>query len=129
LLFGKSFDIFRNMETKDAVNMLSSLAQETRLSAFRLLVEAGEEGITAGVIAERLGVPAPTLSFHLSHLAHAGLVEAQRDGRQIRYMLRPDAFRALLAFLMDDCCGGRPELCEPLQRVCTGAACAAEESV
>lgn len=107
------FDNFRNMETKEAVDMLGSLAQETRLAAFRLLVEAGADGLSAGAIAERLEVPPPTLSFHLSQLAHAGLVESRREGRSIHYALRSERFRALLTYLLDDCCGGRPELCEP----------------
>ena len=101
------------MEEKDAVLALSALAQESRLKVFRLLVEAGPEGLAAGAIAEELGIPPTTLSFHLSHLTQAGLSETKRAGRSIIYALRVDGIQSLLGFLMKDCCGGRPELCSP----------------
>lgn len=99
------------MEINDAVLALSALAQPSRLAVFRLLVARGAEGLTAGDIAERLDLPANTLSFHLSHLAHAGLIEAEREGRFVRYRLAPDGIRGLIEFLAEDCCQGRPELC------------------
>lgn len=99
------------MEEKQAVVALTALAQESRLRVFRLLVPAGESGLAAGEIAERLQIPPATLTFHLKELSHAGLVESRREGRSIIYSLRCDAMRALLSFLAQDCCGGQPELC------------------
>lgn len=107
------FYIFGNMKSQDAVTALSALAQETRLALFRLLVEAGPEGLAAGEIAARLGVPAPTLSFHLTQLSHAGLAVSIRRGRSIVYSADFDAMQALVDFLTRSCCGGRPELCAP----------------
>lgn len=104
------------METTDAVAALSGLAQETRLDIFRLLVEAGPEGMAAGAIGARLGLPGPTLSFHLAQLKRAGLVAARRDGRSIVYAVAFDRMSALLAYLTQNCCQGRPEVCEPLMR-------------
>lgn len=105
------------MEEQRAVVALSALAQSSRLRAFRLLVRAGAEGLPAGVIAEKLGVPPATLSFHLGLLTQAGLVEPRRQGRSIIYALRVEGMRELLGFLSSDCCQGRPELCAPVQLV------------
>ncbi|MCH7942406.1 MAG: helix-turn-helix transcriptional regulator [Proteobacteria bacterium] len=112
------------MNSMDAVEALSALAQETRLAVFRLLVrESGErvaggaggegysEGLCAGVIAERLEVPPATLSFHLAKLEHAGLIKAQRKSLNIFYSADHPGIRSLLGFLIEDCCRGRPELC------------------
>lgn len=99
------------MKIKQAVIALTALAQESRLRVFRLLVPAGEAGIAAGEIADQLGIPAATLTFHLKELAHAGLIESRREGRSIRYSLRCDGMRDLLNFLARDCCQGDPELC------------------
>ena len=99
------------MKTSDAVLALSALAHETRLEAFRLLVQAGEEGVPAGEIAGRLRLAPPTLSFHLAHLVRAGLIEPRRAGRSIRYSLRVNGIRQILEFITEDCCQGRPELC------------------
>ena len=101
------------METRQAVKALAALAQETRLSVFRVLVEAGEEGMSAGELAQQLEVPAATLSFHLKELAATELIAQSRDGRSLIYSLRPDVMNELLRFLMEDCCQGRPELCQP----------------
>lgn len=101
------------MEIQQAVKALAALAQETRLSVFRALVEAGQEGMAAGEIAEQLDVPAATLSFHLKELAATGLIAQTRDGRSLIYSLQPDVMNELLQFLMEDCCQGRPELCQP----------------
>lgn len=101
------------MEESSAVSALSALAHESRLQAFRLLVRSGPVGLPAGEIAEQLGVPAPTLSFHLAHLVRAGLVESQREGRSVRYSLRVDGIRDLIGFITKDCCQGKPELCTP----------------
>lgn len=101
------------METKDALAALSALAQPMRLNVFRMLVRAGPDGLCAGDIAERLGALPNTLSSNLEKLAHAGLVESERDGRQIRYFAKMQGMQNLVAFLSEDCCGGRPEMCAP----------------
>lgn len=102
------------MEEWKIIDALAALAQPTRLRAFRALVEAGPAGLPAGALAERTSVPASTLSSHLSRLEHAGLVSSRRVSRNIFYTVQIDATRALLAYLVDDCCGGRPELCGDL---------------
>lgn len=94
-----------------ALVALGALAQETRLRVFRLLVRAGSGGLPAGRVAEILDVLPATLSFHLKELTRAGLVEARREGRSIRYALRVEGMREFLTFLSEDCCQGRPELC------------------
>ncbi|MCG3775161.1 MAG: Transcriptional activator HlyU [Nitrospira sp.] len=111
------------MKILDAITALSALAQETRLEVFRLLVKAGPEGLTPGEMSARLGVPAPTLSFHLNHLAKAGLVERQREGRSLHYSVCFDCVRDLLAFLMEDCCQGRAEACAANEVVKEGSCC------
>ncbi len=92
------------METQAAVAALSALAQDTRLEIFRLLVQQGPQGLPAGVLAERLGTPAATLSFHLAQLRHAGLCVSRRDGRQIVYAADYARMSALLAYLTENCC-------------------------
>jgi DNA-binding transcriptional ArsR family regulator len=99
------------MKMKAAVTALTALAQETRLAVFRLLVEAGPEGLCAGDIAARLGVPAATLSFHLAQLANAGLVQARQQSRFIFYSADFEAMNGIVAFLTENCCGGKP--CPP----------------
>ena len=96
------------MESKAAVLALGALAQETRLAAFRALVAAGPAGLAAGALSAKLDVPPPTLSFHLTALANAGLVTATRDGRSIVYAADFAAMNALLGFLTENCCGGEP---------------------
>ena len=105
------------MELKNALGALSALAQETRLEVFRLLVEAGSEGLSAGEIAESLSAQPATLSFHLKELATAGLIDRERRGRSIRYAVNADGMRGLTDFLTRDCCDGRPELCGVVSRV------------
>ena len=95
------------METKQAVAALSALAQETRLGVYRLLVEAGPEGMAAGAIGEKLDLPAPTLSFHLAHLARAGLVRSRQDGRFVIYSADFQNMNELVGYLTENCCGGR----------------------
>lgn len=104
------------MESTDALDALDALSQPTRLAAFRLLVRNGPGGLPAGELARLLGVPQNTLSSHLSVLRHAGLVAAERRSRSILYRAEIDAVRRLAGFLVDDCCGGRPELCVPAAR-------------
>jgi len=95
------------MDTKAAVRSLAALAQDSRLEVFRLLVQAGPQGLAAGEIAERLGVPASTLSFHVKALSQAGLVESRPDSRFIYYSANFAAMNTLLAFLGENCCGGQ----------------------
>jgi DNA-binding transcriptional ArsR family regulator len=108
---GHYFHNYGKMKTIDALVALAALAQDTRLSVFRHLVTAGPEGASAGEIADAVGVPAPTLSFHLKELEHARLVTSERRSRSIIYAADYERMRALLAFLMEDCCRGRPEIC------------------
>jgi DNA-binding transcriptional ArsR family regulator len=102
------------MDKNTALAALAALGQETRLDVFRLLVKAAGQGVPAGEIAARLGAVQNTTSAHLKVLDHAGLVRAARDGRTVRYSADMSGFRDLLAFLMEDCCNGRPELCRPV---------------
>ena len=97
------------MEVQTAVAALAALAHGTRLQVFRLLVRAGPDGLAAGAVAERLGLPAATLSFHMSHLSRASLVRARREGRSIRYAADFVGMRALIDFLFEDCCRGQSE--------------------
>jgi ArsR family transcriptional regulator, arsenate/arsenite/antimonite-responsive transcriptional repressor len=95
------------MESKIAVRALSALAQDSRLEVYRLLVQAGPDGMAASEIAERLGIPANTLSFHLKALSHAELVQARQEGRFIFYSTNYEQMNSLLAFLTENCCGGQ----------------------
>ncbi|NOG73638.1 metalloregulator ArsR/SmtB family transcription factor [Roseicella sp. DB1501] len=99
------------MEATDAAQVFAALSQETRLAVLRLLLAAGPNGLPAGEVAERLGIPASTTSFHLGALERAGLTQSTRQSRQIRHAVRIAALRELLAFLTETCCSGRPELC------------------
>ena len=101
------------MQKTEAIDALAALGQETRLDVFRLLVKAGPEGLPAGEVAVRLGVVQNTASAHLKVLAQSGMIRAEREGRIIRYSADMTGFRDLLAFLMEDCCNGNPELCHP----------------
>jgi DNA-binding transcriptional ArsR family regulator len=107
------------MESETVVRALSALAQEHRLALFRLLVQAGPDGLAAGAIAEALGVPASSLSFHLAQLTNAGLIVQRRDGRSLIYTADYGAMNALVGFLMENCCGGGA-VCAP------AAACVAQ---
>ena len=93
---------------------LAALAHETRLDVFRLLVSAGPTGLFAGEIGDRLRVRQNTMSTNLAILSRAGLVRSVREGRSIRYFADFDGMRGLLGFLMQDCCGGKPDLCQPV---------------
>jgi DNA-binding transcriptional ArsR family regulator len=107
------------MDSNRAVNSLSALGHETRLALYRLLVERGPDGLAAGVIAERLGMPPSSLSFHLQHLNRAGLVTQRRLHRQLIYAADFTAMNELLTYLTDNCCGrgsaaqGCAPLCNP----------------
>ena len=95
------------MESKLAVRALAALAQDSRLEVYRLLVQAGPNGMAASEIAERLGIPANTLSFHLKTLSHAELVNSRQEGRFIFYSTNYEQMNELLGFLTENCCGGR----------------------
>ncbi|MFC0253729.1 ArsR/SmtB family transcription factor [Massilia consociata] len=99
------------METRAAIAALAALAQESRLATFRLLVQAGPTGLAASKIAEALGIPASSLSFHLKELSHAGLIASRQEGRFIIYAARFGTMNGLLAYLLENCCGGNP--CTP----------------
>ena len=107
------------MDKFQALAALAALGQETRLDVFRLLVRAGTAGVPAGEIAAQLGAVQNTMSAHLKILDHAGLVRAERDGRIVRYVADMTGFRDLLAYLMEDCCNGAPELCRPVIQAVT----------
>ena len=96
----------RNLSPDHAVAALASLAQEHRLALFRLLVQAGPDGMAAGALAEALGVPNSSLSFHLAHLTRAGLIDQRRESRSLIYTANYEAMNALVGFLTENCCGG-----------------------
>ena len=96
------------MQPAAVITALAALAQEHRLAAFRLLVQAGTEGIPAGAVSERLGVPPSSMSFHLAQLAHAGLVTQRREGRSIIYVADYAAMNAVMGYLTENCCSGLP---------------------
>src|ERR1700682_5803640 len=101
------------METLDAVEALSALSQESRLQVYRLLVEAGPEGLPAGQIATALDLPPNTLTFHFDRLRHAALVKVRREGRSMIYAARFDTMNDLLGYLSKNCCGGDAQKCAP----------------
>ena len=108
------------MEKTCAVTALAALAQDNRLDVFRLLVQAGPQGMAAGAIAEALDLPPNTLTFHFDRLRMAGLVNVRRDGRSMIYAAQFETMNALLGFLTDNCCGGTPCLpaatCKPARK-------------
>ena len=108
------------METSTAVRSLAALAQETRLSIFRLLVESGPTGLAAGEIAASVGVSPTNLSFHLKELANARLVRSRQDGRYVIYSASFDHMNGLIAFLTENCCA-RDGVCEPCAPAKTAA--------
>ncbi|WEF34730.1 ArsR/SmtB family transcription factor [Pseudoduganella chitinolytica] len=110
------------METRGALAALSALAQESRLAVFRLLVQAGPEGLAASRIAEELDIAPSSLSFHLKELSHASLVTSRQQGRFVIYCADVQAMNALIGFLTENCCGGIP--CGPGTASCgPGAGC------
>lgn len=111
------------MDSPAAVTALAALAHPARLEIFRLLIQAGEQGIAAGEIARATGSLPNTLSANLNVLAGAGLAAARREGRSVIYTAGYDRMRDLLGFLMEDCCAGRPEICAPLAEVASRACC------
>jgi ArsR family transcriptional regulator, arsenate/arsenite/antimonite-responsive transcriptional repressor len=95
------------LDSKAAVTALAALAQDSRLAVFRLLVVAGPPGMSAGAIAETLGLAPPTLSFHLKELSHAGLIEGRSHGRHVVYSANYDKMQALIDFLLENCCAAQ----------------------
>jgi ArsR family transcriptional regulator, arsenate/arsenite/antimonite-responsive transcriptional repressor len=112
------------MEIKDAVSALGALAQETRLSIFRLLVKAGRDGLSAGRIGESLEVPGATLSFHLKELARAGLLTSRQERQFIYYAVDFERMAELMAFLTQNCCHGMPQKCLTVVETALGDCCA-----
>ena len=106
-----SFDILGSVKDKEAVSLLSALASEPRLAVFRLLVKRGPQGYTPSELTQRLRVPAPTLSFHLKELTHAGLIASRRDGRNLFYSPDFDRMNSLVGFLTDSCCSLADDKC------------------
>lgn len=102
------------MESTSAIDVLAALAQPSRLEAFRLIMKHEPRGLPAGEVARLLDVPQNTMSTHLAILARAGLISSERQSRTILYRAEIDRVREIASFLVNDCCGGRPELCEPL---------------
>ena len=96
------------MDAEPVIRALGALAQEHRLAAFRMLVQAGPEGMTAGAIATMLAVPPSSLSFHLAQLVHAGLISQRRQSRSIIYAADYGAMNGLMGYLTENCCGGAP---------------------
>ncbi|WP_089174919.1 metalloregulator ArsR/SmtB family transcription factor [Bosea sp. AS-1] len=118
------------MESEQTILALAALAQQTRLDVFRLLVKHEPEGLPAGEIARRLAVPQNTMSSHLGILARAKLVRTERQSRSIIYRANLVAVQHLVTFLLNDCCGGRTEICAPvvaaLSACCTSSAATTE---
>ena len=112
------------MDNRSAVSALAALAQETRLSIFRLLIEAGPQGVAAGVIGEKLAVPPATLSFHLKELSRAGLATARAEGRFVYYAADFERMAALMIFLTRNCCRGMPQDCLSVVVTALGRCCA-----
>ena len=103
------------MRREEVIAALGALAQESRLDIFRMLVQKGPDAVAAGEIARKLDLPAPTLSFHLGQLKHAGLLSAHRHSRSIAYAVNFRTMNALLKYLTENCCQGQPELCAPTE--------------
>jgi DNA-binding transcriptional ArsR family regulator len=115
------------MSAPHALAALAALGQPTRLGIFQLLMGAEPDGLAAGTIAEKIGCPHNTLSSHLSVLARSGLVRGARQGRSIIYRADVESIRRLVGYLVNDCCGGHPELCD-LQDAIRGCGCAPAEN-
>ncbi len=114
------------MEIIAAVGALGALAQESRLKVFRLLVRAGPAGMAAGDIARKLKVPANTMSSHLAVLSRAKLATSRKESRSVIYAVDLEGTRALLSFLVEDCCRGRPDVCAPLIEETLATCCSKE---
>jgi len=111
------------MDIQTAVGALGALAQESRLKVFHLLVHTGPSGLAAGDIARALAVPHNTMSSHLAILSRARLVSSRRESRSVIYAVDLEGTRALLSFLLEDCCRGKPDLCTPLIEATLASCC------
>ena len=111
------------MDERQALSAFAALSQETRLRVVQLLVQAGPGGMAAGAVADAAGVSASNVSFHLKELTQAGLATARRDARSIFYAADYGVLSGLIAFLMRDCCQGRPEVCAPALLALSDCAC------
>jgi len=111
------------MEQAQALDAFAALSQETRLMMIRALVRAGPEGLAAGAVAEAVGASSSGASFHLAHLERAGLVQSRREARSILYTASFPALSELVAFLLQDCCQGHPEICTPAANALSAASC------
>jgi ArsR family transcriptional regulator, arsenate/arsenite/antimonite-responsive transcriptional repressor len=111
------------MDDAQALAAFAALAQEHRLRLVRALVAAGPDGLASGILADAVGVSAATVSHHLKELSHAGLVASRRDGRSIIYSAAYPVLSGLIAFLMRDCCQGRPEVCTPAAEALAAGLC------
>jgi ArsR family transcriptional regulator, arsenate/arsenite/antimonite-responsive transcriptional repressor len=120
------FDISGTMDMSQAMEALGALAQESRLKVFRLLVRQGPAGMAAGDIARSLGVPPNTLSSHLGILSRGGLIASRKEGRSIIYAMDVAGTRALLSFLIEDCCRAAPNVCDQLLRSALAECCPEE---
>jgi ArsR family transcriptional regulator len=116
------------MKKSIVIGALGALSQETRLDIFRLLVQKGPAGLPAGEIGTRLGQPSPTMSFHLNQLRFAGLVSSRRESRSIIYSANFKTMNDLIAYLTENCCGGRPELCNPVAATGGASECAPQQT-
>jgi DNA-binding transcriptional ArsR family regulator len=116
------------MKTSDVVTALAALAQETRLSIFRVLVQTGPKGLPAGRIGEALDVPPATLSFHLKELSRAGLIASRQEGRFIYYSVDFEQMAALMTFLTQNCCQGMPAECVSVMETELSRCCAPSET-
>lgn len=111
------------MKLPVAIEALSALAHDGRLTIFRLLVRVGPDGMAAGDVSRKLSILPNTLSASLTILTHAGLVRSRREGRSIIYSANFERMNNLLGFLVEDCCNGLPEICVPLTKITNRAAC------
>ncbi len=111
------------MDERQALAAFAALGQEHRLRVVRALVTAGPDGLAAGILAETVGVAGNNLSFHLKELSHAGLITSRREGKSIIYSAAYGGLSDLIAFLMRDCCQGRPEVCTPVVAALSACDC------
>lgn len=111
------------MDTTLTLKALAGLSQEKRLEAFRILVQYGEQGIAAGELSDKLGIPQNTLSFHLSHLSQAELVKSRKQGRSIIYFANLDTVQELVQFLLEDCCAMDKSTCKGVETLLKKACC------
>jgi len=111
------------MDITLALKAFAGLSQETRLTAFRILVKNGKRGVAAGALSEKMRIPQNTLSFHLAHLSQAGLVESRKEGRSVIYFANLDRVQELVQFLLEDCCAMDKSTCKGVEKLMQKACC------